>query len=97
MFSKLLFDKANRSSMHSFRGPGMEDGLKILQEIKTAFNVPVLTDIHEPRQASPVAEVADVLQLPAFFIETNRFGGCAGKNRSSSQYLKKPSFLLHRK
>ena len=63
---KASFDKANRSSMHSFRGPGMEEGLKILQAIKTAFNVPVLTDVHEPRQAAPVAEVAEVLQLPAF-------------------------------
>ena len=63
---KASFDKANRSSMHSFRGPGMEEGLKILQEIKTAFKVPVLTDVHEARQAVPVAEVADVLQLPAF-------------------------------
>ena len=63
---KASFDKANRSSMHSFRGPGMEEGLKILQAIKTAFNVPVLTDVHERQQATPVAEVAEVLQLPAF-------------------------------
>lgn len=63
---KASFDKANRSSINSFRGPGLESGLKILQEIKTTFGVPVITDIHEPHQAQPAAEVADVIQLPAF-------------------------------
>lgn len=63
---KASFDKANRSSMHSFRGPGIEQGLQILADIKARFNVPIITDIHEPEQAAPVAEVADVLQLPAF-------------------------------
>lgn len=60
------FDKANRSSINSFRGPGLEEGLKILQEIKDTFNVPVITDVHENEQCKPVAEVADVIQLPAF-------------------------------
>ncbi|MDE1460380.1 3-deoxy-8-phosphooctulonate synthase [Spartinivicinus poritis] len=60
------FDKANRSSMHSYRGPGLEDGLKILQEVKDTFKVPVITDVHESYQAAPTAEVADVIQLPAF-------------------------------
>ncbi|MFD1382164.1 3-deoxy-8-phosphooctulonate synthase [Rhodanobacter aciditrophus] len=60
------FDKANRSSINSFRGPGMEEGLKILQEIKDTFGVPVITDVHENDQCAPVAEVADVIQLPAF-------------------------------
>lgn len=63
---KASFDKANRSSMHSFRGPGLAAGVKILAEIKDRFKVPVITDIHEPEQAAPVAEVADVIQLPAF-------------------------------
>jgi len=63
---KASFDKANRSSINSFRGPGLEEGLKLLQEIKQTFQVPVITDIHEPHQAQPVAEVADILQLPAF-------------------------------
>lgn len=63
---KASFDKANRSSAHSFRGPGLEEGLKLLLEIKTRFGVPVLTDIHEPSQADPASEVADILQLPAF-------------------------------
>ena len=63
---KASFDKANRSSMHSFRGPGMEEGLRIFEDVKAAFGVPVLTDVHEPYQAVPVAEVCDVIQLPAF-------------------------------
>ena len=63
---KASFDKANRSSVNSFRGPGMEEGIKIFEEIKNTFNVPVITDIHEPYQAAPVAEVVDIIQLPAF-------------------------------
>ena len=63
---KASFDKANRSSINSYRGPGMEEGLKIFQEIKQTFNVPVITDVHEPHQAAPVAEVCDIIQLPAF-------------------------------
>ena len=60
------FDKANRSSGHSYRGPGLEEGLKILAEVKWRYNVPIITDVHEASQIAPVAEVADVLQLPAF-------------------------------
>ncbi len=63
---KASFDKANRSSVNSFRGPGMEEGLKIFAEIKATFGVPVITDVHEPAQAAPVAEVVDIIQLPAF-------------------------------
>lgn len=63
---KASFDKANRSSLTSFRGPGLDEGLKILQEIKTTFNVPLITDVHEPHQAAPAAEVCDIIQLPAF-------------------------------
>ena len=63
---KSSFDKANRSSMHSYRGPGMEEGLRIFEEIKKTFNVPVITDVHEPEQCAPAAEVCDVIQLPAF-------------------------------
>ncbi|MGM0450437.1 MAG: 3-deoxy-8-phosphooctulonate synthase [Pseudomonadota bacterium] len=63
---KASFDKANRSSMHSFRGPGLEKGLAILEEIRDRYGVPVLTDVHEPHQAQPVANVCDVIQLPAF-------------------------------
>lgn len=63
---KASFDKANRSSMHSFRGPGLEKGLAILEEIRDRYNVPILTDVHEPHQAEPAAQVCDVIQLPAF-------------------------------
>lgn len=63
---KASFDKANRSSLTSFRGPGLDEGLKILEEIKTTFNVPLITDVHEPHQAAPAAEVCDIIQLPAF-------------------------------
>ncbi len=63
---KASFDKANRSSVTSYRGPGMEEGLKIFEEIKRTFNVPVITDVHEPYQAEPVAKVCDIIQLPAF-------------------------------
>lgn len=63
---KASFDKANRSSIHSFRGPGLVRGCEILAEIKETYNVPVISDVHEPQQAKPAAEVIDVLQLPAF-------------------------------
>lgn len=63
---KASFDKANRSSIHSYRGPGLEKGLEILAEVKSRYGVPLITDVHEPWQAAPVAEVADVIQLPAF-------------------------------
>ncbi len=63
---KASFDKANRSSMHSFRGPGLERGLEILKEIKDRHGIAVLTDVHEPHQAQAAAEVCDVIQLPAF-------------------------------
>lgn len=63
---KASFDKANRSSVASYRGPGLDEGLRIFEEIKKTFNVPIITDIHEPHQAAPVAEVCDIIQLPAF-------------------------------
>src|ERR1700722_20935917 len=63
---KASFDKANRSSMQSYRGPGLERGLAMLTEVKAQLDVPIATDIHEIAQAEPVAEVADVVQIPAF-------------------------------
>ena len=63
---KASFDKANRSSINSFRGPGLDEGLRIFEAVKHAFGVPVITDVHEPHQAVPVAEVCEVIQLPAF-------------------------------
>ena len=63
---KASFDKANRSSVNSFRGPGLDEGLKLLADIKSKFNVPIISDVHEPEQAAPAAEVCDIIQLPAF-------------------------------
>ena len=63
---KASFDKANRSSIHSYRGPGLEKGLAILDSIKQRYGVPVVTDVHETWQAQPASEVADIIQLPAF-------------------------------
>ena len=86
------FDKANRSSIHSYRGPGMEAGLKILAAVKAEFGVPVITDVHEPWQAAPVAEVADVLQLPAFLArQTDLVVALAKTGRVIN--IKKPQFL----
>lgn len=63
---KASYDKANRSSIHSYRGPGMEEGMRIFEELKKTFGVKVITDVHEAAQAQPVSEVVDVIQLPAF-------------------------------
>ena len=89
---KASFDKANRSSIHSFRGPGLEEGLKILQEIKTTFGVPLITDVHEPQQAAPTAEVCEVIQLPAFLArQTDLVMAMATTDAVIN--IKKPQFL----
>ena len=89
---KASFDKANRSSVHSFRGPGMEEGLKIFQEIKQTFDVPVITDVHEPYQCQPVAEVADVIQLPAFLARQTDLVVAMAETGAVIN-VKKPQFL----
>ena len=76
---KASFDKANRTSVDSFRGPGIEKGLDILAEIRERFNVPVLTDVHEPWQCDRVAEVCDVLQIPAFLARQTDLVIAAGE------------------
>ena len=86
------FDKANRSSISSFRGPGLDEGLKILQEISTTFNIPVVTDIHEPQQAEAVSEVCEVIQIPAFLARQTDLVNAAAKTKSIIQF-KKPQFL----
>ncbi|WP_434353644.1 3-deoxy-8-phosphooctulonate synthase [Psychrobacter sp. HD31] len=89
---KASFDKANRSSIHSFRGPGLDEGLKIFQEIKDTFNVPVITDVHEPSQCEPAAEVIDILQLPAFLArQTDLVKSLAETGKPVN--IKKPQFL----
>ena len=89
---KASFDKANRSSMDSFRGPGIEEGLRILEEVKQAFEIPILTDIHEPQQAEPAAEVADVLQLPAFLSRQTDLVSAFAKTKAVIN-IKKAQFL----
>lgn len=89
---KASFDKANRSSVSSYRGPGMDEGLKIFQEIKSTFNVPVITDVHEPHQAAPVAEVADIIQLPAFLARQTDLVVAMAKTGAIIN-VKKPQFL----
>jgi len=76
---KTSFDKANRSSINSYRGPGLDEGLKILSAVKNTFNVPILTDVHETCQVLPVSEVVDVIQIPAFLCRQTDLVIAAGK------------------
>lgn len=89
---KASFDKANRSSIHSYRGPGLDEGLRIFEAVKKEFGVPVITDIHEPWQAAPVAEVVDVLQLPAFLARQTDLVVAMAKTGKPIN-IKKPQFL----
>ena len=89
---KASFDKANRTSVHAWRGPGLEKGLEQLAEIKEKVNVPILTDIHESYQAAPVGEVADVIQIPAFLCrQTDLLVSAAKTGRIIN--IKKAQFL----
>lgn len=76
---KSSFDKANRSSIDSYRGPGLDRGLEILQEVKNKFGIPIITDFHLPEQAAPVAEVVDILQVPAFLSRQTDMLTAAGE------------------
>ena len=92
---KASFDKANRTSIHSFRGPGLERGLKMLGEIKSRYGLRILTDIHESWQAKPVAEVCDILQIPAFLCrQTDLLVAAAKTGRIVN--IKKAQFLSGR-
>ncbi len=89
---KASFDKANRTSIHSFRGPGIEKGLEILQKVKDSYGLPICTDIHEPWQAEKAAQVCDILQIPAFLcrqtdllVAAARTGKCI--NIKKAQFL----------
>jgi len=88
---KASFDKANRSSLDSFRGPGIEEGLKVLDKVKSTFNVPVISDIHEPEQAKMAAEVCDVIQIPAFLCRQTDLVVAAAQTKKIIN-LKKPQF-----
>lgn len=89
---KASFDKANRSSVSSYRGPGMEQGLKIFEEIKSQFDLPIITDVHEPYQAQDVAEVVDIIQLPAFLARQTDLVVAMAKTDAIIN-VKKPQFL----
>ena len=89
---KASFDKANRSSIHSYRGPGLDEGLMIFDEIKRTYDVPVLTDIHTEAQCAPVAEVCDILQVPAFLArQTDLIAAVAATGAVVN--VKKPQFI----
>lgn len=91
---KASFDKANRSSITSYRGPGLDEGLKILEEVKKNFDLPLTTDIHEPNQAKPVGEVVDILQIPAFLCrQTDLLVESAKTGKIVN--IKKAQFLSH--
>ena len=89
---KASFDKANRSSITSYRGPGLEEGLNILKEVSDEFDVPVIPDIHEPDQAEPVSEICEVIQIPAFLARQTDLVNAAASTKSIIQF-KKPQFL----
>lgn len=89
---KASFDKANRSSIHSYRGPGMEEGLKIFQELKDTFGVNIITDVHEIYQCKPVAEVVDIIQLPAFLARQTDLVEAMARTGAVIN-VKKPQFL----
>jgi 2-dehydro-3-deoxyphosphooctonate aldolase (KDO 8-P synthase) len=86
------YDKANRSSIHSFRGPGLEEGLSILAEVKSTFGIPVITDVHSPEEAAPAADVCDIIQIPAFLArQTDLVAAMAATGAAIN--IKKPQFL----
>lgn len=89
---KASFDKANRSSIHSYRGPGMDEGLKIFQALKDEFGMPIITDVHESHQAAPVAEVVDIIQLPAFLARQTDLVEAMARTGAVIN-VKKPQFL----
>ena len=89
---KASFDKANRSSVHSYRGPGMEEGLGIFQDIKDTFGVPVITDVHTEEQCQPVADVVDIIQLPAFLARQTDLVVAMAKTGAVIN-VKKPQFM----
>lgn len=89
---KASFDKANRSSSGSFRGPGLDAGLRILEGVKQRFNVPLLTDVHEPHQAAAAAEVVDILQVPAFLARQTDLVTAIARTGAAIN-IKKPQFL----
>lgn len=89
---KASFDKANRSSIHSYRGPGLSEGLAILQAVKARHGIPVITDVHSPEQAAPAAKVCDIIQLPAFLARQTDLVEAMARTGAVIN-IKKPQFL----
>ena len=89
---KASYDKANRSSIHSFRGPGLDEGLKILQAVKDTHGIPVITDVHSPEEAVAAANVADIIQLPAFLARQTDLVRAMAETGALIN-IKKPQFL----
>ena len=89
---KASYDKANRSSIHSFRGPGLEEGLRILQAVKDTHDIPVVTDVHSPEEAAAAAKVADIIQLPAFLARQTDLVRAMAETGAVVN-IKKPQFL----
>jgi 2-dehydro-3-deoxyphosphooctonate aldolase (KDO 8-P synthase) len=89
---KASFDKANRSSIHSYRGPGLSEGLAMLQAVKARHGIPVITDVHSPEQAAPAAEVCDIIQLPAFLARQTDLVEAMARTGAVIN-IKKPQFL----
>lgn len=89
---KASYDKANRSSIHSFRGPGLTEGLAILKAVKETHSIPVITDVHSPEEAVKAAEIADIIQLPAFLARQTDLVSAMAKTGSVIN-IKKPQFL----
>ena len=88
------YRKANRSRLDSFMGIGDEKALKILAKVRDTFDIPVVTDIHAADEAAMAAEYVDVLQIPAFFVSSDRFACCCRKNRKDCKYQRKDSSFL---
>ena len=89
---KASYDKANRSSIHSFRGPGLDEGLEILQAVKDTHGIPVITDVHSPEEAAAAAKVADIIQLPAFLARQTDLVRAMAETGAVIN-IKKPQFL----
>jgi 2-dehydro-3-deoxyphosphooctonate aldolase (KDO 8-P synthase) len=89
---KASYDKANRSSIYSYRGPGLEDGLHILQAVKNTYGIPVITDVHSPQEAAPAAAVCDIIQLPAFLARQTDLVEAMARTGAVIN-IKKPQFL----
>src|SRR3989338_5385525 len=86
---KASYDKANRSSLNAYRGPGLKEGLEILKQVKAQYKIPIITDVHAVEQVEPVAEVVDIIQIPAFLCRQTDLVVAVATTRISSHHFKK--------